>query len=146
MNAGPFELSRFRSAQQHAYGTALGELHSGRKESHWIWFVFPQLRGLGRSTTSETYGLDGLGEARAYLADPVLGARLRECVEVLLSHRLLGASAVLGELDAMKFRSCLTLFALADPAEPLFTAALDAFFNGESDPKTLALLARRGGA
>lgn len=104
MNTDEFRLARFREAQEHCYATALEELRSGRKRSHWIWFVFPQLKGLGRSSNSEEYGLTGLAEARAYLADPLLGQRLRESTIALLAHQDLGASAVLGELDALKFR------------------------------------------
>lgn len=135
-----FNTLRFHHAQQHAYSTALSELRSGRKRSHWIWYIFPQLKGLGRSLTAEQFGLDGLAEARAYLADPLLRQRLVEATEAMLAHQSLSAASVLGELDALKFRSCLTLFALADPSEPVFTQALDHFFDGEQDPRTLALL------
>lgn len=144
MEAGAFDLARFLAAQAPVYATALDELRSGRKRSHWSWFVFPQLRGLGRSATSETYGLDGLAEARAYLAHPVLGQRLRESVQAMLAHRSRAASAVLGETDALKFRSCITLFSMADPAEPLFATALESFFAGEPDVRTLELLDARG--
>lgn len=140
MESDVFQLSRFVVAQENAYLTALEELRSGRKRSHWIWFVFPQLRGLGRSVTSEEYGLSGLAEARAYLADPLLGQRLRQSTQVMLAHRSLAASQVLGDLDALKFRSCLTLFTRADPTEQLFATALERFFNGERDARTLKLL------
>jgi uncharacterized protein (DUF1810 family) len=144
MTHDPFHLARFVTAQEHAYPAAIEELRSGRKRSHWIWFVFPQLRGLGRSATSEQYGLSGLAEARAYLAHPVLGQRLRESIEAMLAHRSLPASAVLGELDALKFRSCLTLFDRADPGDQLFATALECFFAGERDVRTLELLEARG--
>jgi len=135
-----FRLARFRRAQENTYATALEELRSGRKRSHWIWFVFPQLKGLGHSANSEEYGLGGLDEARAYLADPLLGQRLREATGAMLAHRSSRAAAVLGELDALKFRSCLTLFSLADPSEQVFATALERFFACELDPRTLQLL------
>lgn len=143
MDADTFDLARFVSAQAHAYATALEEIRAGRKRSHWIWFVFPQLGGLGTSPTSLRYGLSGLAEARAYLAHPVLGERLREATAAMLAHAPRTADAVLGELDALKFRSCLTLFALADPSEEPFIAALDRFFDGGRDERTLALLEAR---
>jgi uncharacterized protein (DUF1810 family) len=136
----PFDLQRFVDAQERVYGDALAELRAGRKESHWIWFVLPQLRGLGRSANAEYYGLGGLAEARAYLAHPVLGPRLRETIDVLLDHADLPASLILGPPDDMKFRSCLTLFARADPAEARFQRALEAFFGGRPDGATLRLL------
>ena len=142
----PYELSRFLEAQAGSYGPALDELRDGHKQSHWIWFVFPQLAGLGRSSTSERFGLSGVAEAAAYLAHPVLGARLREAVQTMLAHGPVPAADILGELDAMKFRSCLTLFKLAAPAEPLFSEALKHFFAGQSDPGTLHLVSRQGGA
>jgi uncharacterized protein (DUF1810 family) len=146
LGATPFDLERFVDAQGTAYATALDELRAGRKRSHWIWFVFPQLRGLGRSEAAWTYGLSGLDEARAYLAHPLLGARLREAVAAMLAHRDARADAILGEVDAMKFRSCLTLFALAAPGEAVFAATLSAFFAGAPDASTMALLEASGGA
>lgn len=125
------------------YASALAELKAGRKRSHWIWFVFPQLRGLGFSAMSERYGISGLAEARAYLAHPVLGPRLRECVTAMLTHAGMSADAILGDVDALKFRSCLTLFAEADPSESLFTDALARFFGGERDARTVTTLERR---
>ena len=138
-----FDLSRFVDAQATAYSTALAELRAGHKRTHWIWFVFPQLKGLGRSTTADHYGLSGLEEARAYLAHPLLGERLREATTAMLVHELQSASVVLGELDAMKFRSCMTLFSRVEPSESLFGAALERFFNGEADARTLELLKSR---
>lgn len=135
-----FDLERFHAAQQQQYAAALDEIRGGRKRSHWIWFVFPQLKGLGRSATAARYGLSGLAEARAYLADPVLGGRLRESVSAMLELGVPDAEAVLGPLDALKFRSCLTLFALADPQESLFGEALQHFFASERDGQTLKLL------
>ena len=138
-----FDLSRFVDAQATAYSTALAELRAGHKRTHWIWFVFPQLKGLGRSTTADHYGLSGLEEARAYLAHPLLGERLREVTTAMLVHESQSASVVLGELDAMKFRSCMTLFSRVEPSESLFGAALERFFNGEADARTLELLKSR---
>ncbi|MBS1819075.1 MAG: DUF1810 domain-containing protein [Acidobacteria bacterium] len=138
-----FSLTRFVDAQEQMYASALAELKAGRKRSHWIWFVFPQLRGLGFSAMSERYGISGLAEARAYLAHPVLGPRLRECVTAMLTHAGMSADAILGDVDALKFRSCLTLFAEADPSESLFTDALARFFGGERDARTVTTLERR---
>jgi uncharacterized protein (DUF1810 family) len=135
-----FHLTRFLEAQEDAYATALDEIRSGRKRTHWIWYVFPQLRGLGTSAMSETFGVSGLAEARGYLAHPVLGVRLRESVEAMLRHQDSSAESVLGELDAAKFRSCLTLFSRADPTARVFTTALEQFFSGKRDPRTLQIL------
>lgn len=138
--AGAFDLDRFIEAQQATYPAALRELRSGRKSSHWMWFVFPQLRGLGRSETSLFYGLEGLPEARAYLAHPVLGPRLRAACEALL--RAPGdADRILGAVDALKLRSSMTLFRRAVPGDSLFDAVLERFYGGEPDPLTEALLA-----
>lgn len=136
----PFDLARFLAAQAPVIDQVRRELGAGRKTSHWMWFVFPQLRGLGRSAMAERYGLTGLEEARAFLAHPVLGARLRDCVGLLLRAGGGSAEAILGPVDALKLRSCLTLFAAADPAEPLFGAALARFFGGIPDPATTRLL------
>lgn len=144
MTTDEFDPARFIEAQKASYATALAELRAGRKRTHWIWFVFPQLRGLGSSANADYYGLSGLAEARAYLAHPLLGQRLRDATAAMLVHHSLGAASVLGELDALKFRSCMTLFALADPAEPAFGAALERFFAGEPDARTLQLLGTQG--
>src|ERR1700742_2253469 len=113
-----FDLERFRSAQEPAYPDALAELRAGRKRSHWIWFVFPQLAGLGTSAMSQRYGIASLDEPRAYLADAVLGTRLRACCEALLAlDAEADIEAVMGGIDAIKLRSSITLFALADPSE-----------------------------
>ena len=137
---GPFALDRFLEAQRDAYDIAIAELRAGRKRSHWIWFVFPQLKGLGRSALSHRYGLSGVAEASAYLAHPVLGVRLLDAIYAMLANGAVPAAAILGELDALKFRSCLTLFSVAAPAQPLFAATLAHYFEGRPDPETLALL------
>ena len=139
-------LSRFVQAQALSYKPALAELRAGRKQSHWIWYVFPQIAGLGHSPLSQRYAISDLAQARAYLAHPVLGKRLCESVRAMLAHRPASAARILGELDALKFRSCLTLFQQADPAQPLFSEALGVFFAGQPDPRTLQLLARGGAA
>jgi uncharacterized protein (DUF1810 family) len=142
--AGQFELERFVAAQD-AEGTferALGELRAGRKTSHWIWFVFPQLAGLGHSATSRAYAIDSLAEAEAYARDPLLGARLTECARALLEHGDSATSAeqILGAIDAVKLRSSMTLFARAAPQQPLFEEVLEKYFGGVADPATKALL------
>ena len=133
-------LDRFVAAQDGVYADALGELRRGRKTSHWMWFVFPQIAGLGHSATARFYAIGHIGEARAYLAHPLLGPRLAECVDALLAHRGQTAEAILGPVDAMKLKSSMTLFAAvaADPAP--FAAVLDAFFAGARDPATLERL------
>ena len=136
----PYDLHRFLKAQEDSYDTALDELKSGRKRSHWIWFVFPQLAGLGQSPTSQFYGIKSLDEAAAYLRHPVLGGRLHESLKTFQILEEVNADRVFGELDAMKFRSSLTLFAEADPADPIVEAALDRWFGGRRDEKTLQLL------
>jgi uncharacterized protein (DUF1810 family) len=135
-----FPLDRFLTAQARDYPRALAELQAGEKRSHWMWYVFPQLRGLGRSDNANYYGIASLDEARAYLAHPVLGARLRECVVALLNLGGSDAEAVLGTVDAQKLRSCLTLFRLACPQEPVFAHALNRYFGGQLDARTIALL------
>ena len=138
----PYDLQRFVDAQEPVYDDVLAELAAGRKRSHWMWFVFPQLRGLGHSAMAEHYGLASLDEARAYASHPLLGARLRRSVELLLAAPGSDAEAILGSIDALKLRSCLTLFALAAPDEALFGRALERFHAGVSDPGTLRLLGR----
>ena len=137
---GSFDLARFVQAQDGHYAQALAELQAGRKRSHWIWYVLPQLRALGRSAMAREYGIQGLDEAVAYLAHPVLGPRLVACVQALLAHRDRSATAILGEIDAMKFRSCLTLFHAAAPEVPCFADALRVFYQGMPDVQTLRLL------
>ncbi|MBM6400733.1 DUF1810 domain-containing protein [Phycicoccus sonneratiae] len=138
------DVSRFRTAQDSGgtYATALAELRAGRKRSHWMWFVFPQVAGLGQSPTAVFFGVDGLAEARAYLADAVLRARLVECCEALLGLPGSDPVAVLGGIDALKLRSSMTLFARAsgEGAGGVFRAVLARYFGGEEDPATIALL------
>ncbi|MDT0213071.1 DUF1810 domain-containing protein [Rothia sp. ARF10] len=138
-------LNRFVEAQDAGatYARALAELRRGRKTSHWMWFVFPQVAGLGRSSTAQVYAVSGLSEARAYLADPVLGQRLRECCEVLLELDEPDAVAVFGSVDAMKLRSSMTLFSRAAEVEldrALFDGVLEKWFDGEADRATLERL------
>jgi uncharacterized protein (DUF1810 family) len=135
-----YDLERFVRAQQPVYPAVLDELRSGRKTSHWIWFVFPQLAGLGRSETSRYFGIASLEEARAYLAHPVLGARLRECAGLVLAARATTAEQILGSVDARKLRSSMTLFHRADPDEPLFAQVLERYFDGLPDEATDELL------
>jgi uncharacterized protein (DUF1810 family) len=129
---------RFLDAQSGTMGAALAELDAGRKATHWMWFVFPQIAGLGRSATAQRYALASLDDARAYLGHPVLGERLRTCTRAVLRHAgRSSAHAIFGSPDDLKFRSCMTLFALAAPEEPLFREALEAFFGGVPDPLTV---------
>lgn len=134
-------LERFVQAQEHDYAIALRELKQGRKQTHWIWYVLPQLRGLGHSALAHEYGLADRNEARQYFEHPLLGARLKECVAEILKHRALPIEQILGDIDALKFRSCLTLFVQVAPEEPMFAQALAAFYGGAADARTLALLA-----
>ena len=139
-----YDLARFIKAQDRVIEDALGELRAGRKTSHWMWFVFPQLRGLGASPTAQFYGLASLGEARAFLVEPTLGQRLRCSVEAVLSVRGRTLHEIFGSPDDLKFRSSVTLFeAAASGAEPLFSQAIDILCAGERDARTIALL--RGG-
>ena len=137
------ELQRFREAQDGVIDAALAELRRGRKQSHWMWFVFPQLAGLGRSGIAERYAIRSLDEAKAYLADPLLGTRLVECTEAMLSHSDVSAHAILGSPDDLKFRSSMTLFALVLPPGSVFHRAIDRFHEGEMDVRTLDILGRR---
>ena len=136
-----FALERFVAAQAPVYETAVAELRQGCKRSHWMWFVFPQLAGLGRSATAIFYGIDGADEAGAYLAHPLLGPRLIESTIAASAHQGLSAEAIFGTVDAMKFRSSMSLFeAVAADPEP-FAAALERFYAGRRDEATLRLLA-----
>lgn len=139
----PHDLQRFVDAQQGVYSQALAELSAGAKRSHWMWFVFPQLRGLGSSAMAERYGLSGAAEARAYWQHPQLGARLAECTAALLGVTGRSARQILGTPDDLKFRSCMTLFAHVVPEEPAFRTALERYFDGLPDERTLALLLQR---
>lgn len=134
-------LARFVAAQSGIYELALAELRAGEKKTHWMWFVLPQLRGLGHSLMADRYGIEDAQEARAYLAHPILGARLRECLEALLAYAgERGAADMLGVVDAIKLQSSLTLFEAAGGG-PLFADALEAFYGGERDKRTLGMLA-----
>lgn len=135
-----FNLERFVAAQRDTYDRALREITAGQKRTHWIWFIFPQIAGLGRSEMAGRYAIGSLDEARAYLAHPVLGPRLIACVAALQAVPVPDAEAVFGPVDAQKLRSSLTLFAEADPACTLFVAALDRWFAGQKDPRTIELL------
>ena len=135
------DLERFVTAQTGVLGAVERELARGRKQSHWMWFVFPQIAGLGHSPMAQRYALASLDEAKAYAAHPVLGARLRAWTALVLAHADKSARAIFGTPDDLKFRSSMTLFARAVPAEPLFRAALDRFYEGVEDTATLALLA-----
>jgi len=135
------DLDRFIAAQEGAYEGALAELRAGRKTGHWIWFVFPQVAGLGRSEMSRHYAIASLDEARGYLAHPVLGSRLRECAAALLATTGRSAEEVLGSIDAVKVRSSMTLFLRAAPEEPVFRDVLDRFYGGRGDDATDAILA-----
>jgi uncharacterized protein (DUF1810 family) len=140
MAEDPFDLRRFVDAQAPVYARVLHELAAGEKRTHWMWFVFPQLAGLGSSSTARAFAVSGLDEARAYLAHPVLGPRLREAAELAAAVQRRTASEVFGYPDDLKLRSSMTLFARAAPQEPVFTAVLDRYFGGDPDPRTLELL------
>jgi uncharacterized protein (DUF1810 family) len=135
-----FNLQRFVDAQARVYEEVRRELRAGRKESHWMWFVFPQIAGLGQSPTSIRFAVASLEEARAYLAHPVLGARLRECAKLALDVEGKTARQIFGPIDVMKFRSSMTLFMKAAPDEPLFSRCLEKYFSGGPDPATLEIL------
>lgn len=137
-----FELQRFVAAQDAggSYDGAVRELRDGRKQSHWMWFVFPQVAGLGRSATARHFAISGLPEARAYLAHPVLGPRLLQCARVLAELTATDAVAVFGPVDAQKLQSSMTLFAQADSSEPVFRDVLNQYFGGEADDSTTGRL------
>jgi uncharacterized protein (DUF1810 family) len=139
--ADPFDLRRFVTAQDPVFPAVLAELTAGRKRSHWMWFVFPQLAGLGRSALAQHYGIASRQEARAFLDHAVLGHRLRQCTEAVVGHPHAAPEAIFGHVDAVKFRSSMTLFeAACGGSEPLFAAALATFFGAQRDGRTLALL------
>ena len=145
MSEDPYRLQRFVAAQDDGemYERALSELRAGRKASHWMWFVFPQIAGLGHSPTAVAYAIASLAEARAYLADPLLGPRLLECTRALMHAKGSTAEEILGTVDAIKLRSSMTLFARAAPSEPLFRQVLDRYFYGVADEETEQLLRAR---
>lgn len=136
-------MNRFYDVHARDFDRALSEIRRGRKVSHWMWYIFPQLRGLGRSATAWHYGLDGLSEARSFAADPVLGENLRRITAELLNQPGRNANAIFGLTDATKLRSSMTLFELADPDCPLYPRVLEAFFGGSRDEQTLSLIRRR---
>ena len=136
----PYDLNRFVSAQEGSYQQALSELKRGRKQSHWMWYVFPQLDGLGSSPTAKFYSIKSEDEARAYLEHPVLGPRLAECAEAILAIDGESATAILGSPDDLKLKSCATLFARVSAPGSVFERILDKFYAGERDAATLRLL------
>jgi len=133
----PYNLYRFVEAQDRVFDRVVGELKSGLKRSHWMWFIFPQIRGLGSSPVAQTYAISSLEEAKAYLQHPILGERLRECVQLVNGLDGRTRHEIFGSPDDMKFHSSMTLFALADPQEPLFAAALQKFCDGVTDSATI---------
>ena len=138
----PHNLARFVDAQAETFAAARAELQAGHKRSHWMWFMFPQVAGLGSSPTARHYAIHSIAEAHAYLAHPVLGARLEELINVLLEHADIDIVQILGPIDAMKFRSSMTLFnGIRRPEQAIFQQAIDIFYNGEGDPFTLEWLA-----
>ena len=138
--ADPYLLTRFLEAQERDYGQALAEIRRGRKQSHWMWYVFPQFVGLGSSPTSAFYAIKSLDEAHAYLAHPVLGPRLVESVQAVLNLEGRSALEIFGSPDDMKLRSCATLFASISPEGSVFAQLLDRYFAGQADDRTLRLL------
>src|SRR6266540_1246449 len=140
VSSDPFNLQRFVDAQATAYRQVCEELRAGRKRSHWIWFIFPQMRGLGHSEMAQHYGVSSREEAEAYLAHPVLGARLRECTRLVVEVEGRSVDQIFGDPDNLKFRSSMSLFASAAPDEPLFRQARQKYFGGQLDPNTVALL------
>ena len=142
-DADPYDLARFIAAQEPAIDAVRAELRAGRKVSHWMWFVFPQIAGLGRSETARFYAIRSREEAVAYLAHPVLGPRLVECTRLINAVQGSTADQILGHVDAMKFHSCMTLFAKAANGDDVFTEALAKFFGAEMDPLTLERLSAR---
>ncbi len=141
-NNDPYNLNRFLSAQEKTYETALAELRRGSKQTHWMWFIFPQIAGLGHSPTSEYYSIKSAEEARQYLKHPVLGPRLLECATALLDLKGRSASEIFGFPDDVKLKSSMTLFASVADSEPAFQHVLDKYFGGERDQRTLDLLGR----
>jgi uncharacterized protein (DUF1810 family) len=139
----PFDLDRFVRAQDADYDQALSEIREGRKRTHWMWYIFPQLEGLGSSRTAVHYAISGLAEAKAYLAHPVLGSRLVTCAEAVLRHEDLTASAIFGYPDDMKLRSSATLFAGVSSPGSVFHRIIEQFFGGQADEQTLHLLESR---
>jgi uncharacterized protein (DUF1810 family) len=138
----PFHLDRFVRAQEPDYDRALKEIAGGRKRSHWMWYIFPQVAGLGLSSTSQRYAIGSLDEARAYLGHPILGSRLLECAEATLNVKGRSAHDIFGSPDDMKLRSSATLFALVSPDDSVFHRVLEKYFEGNRDKRTLDLVSR----
>lgn len=136
------KLKRFTEAQYRDYEQALKEIKNGRKESHWMWYIFPQLKGLGRSYTSDFYGIENLDEAKAFLQDPYLGKNLQEIAAALLELDNDNATQIMGRPDDMKLKSSMTLFACADPENAVFEKVLEKFYNGHKDRRTLKMLSK----
>lgn len=141
MNHTTQGLERFVEVQAPVYHTVIAELSMGHKETHWMWFIFPQLKELGKSAMAKRYGIESTDEAQAYLAHPLLGSRLVECTNLLLAQRNANAFEIFGSPDELKLRSCMTLFAVASPEQAVFKQALDVFFKGRADEVTVKLLA-----
>lgn len=141
-HSDPFELSRFIEAQSSSYAAALEELAAGQKRSHWMWFVFPQVAGLGSSSMARRYAIGSRAEAKAYVEHPLLGARLRECVDALLAVEGRSAEQIMGDPDFLKLQSSMTLFAEVAPSEPRFQRLLEKFYGGRKDQRTLSFLSR----
>ena len=139
----PCNLQRFVDAQQHVFADVIAELGQGSKRGHWMWFIFPQLKGLGRTAQSNFFGISSVQEAAAYLQHPVLGPRLIECTQLVNAIEGRSAEDIFGEIDAMKFRSSMTLFAYATPENQIFTDALGKYYAGEFDPLTIAYLRKQ---
>jgi uncharacterized protein (DUF1810 family) len=138
-----YNLHRFLDAQERVYDRVLEELRAGRKSSHWMWFIFPQIAGLGHSSMAQQFAMGSLDEAKAYLQHPILGSRLRECTQLVLNVEGRSAEEIFGYPDYLKFRSCLTLFLTAAPDNALFNASLLKYFHGKPDQLTLDLLAQQ---
>jgi uncharacterized protein (DUF1810 family) len=142
MNDDPFNLQRFVDAQNPEFESVLLELRNGAKKGHWIWYIFPQLAGLGKSWNSEFFGISSRAEAKAYLKNPILGQRLRDCTAIVNSHEGCSINAIFGGIDSVKFRSSMTLFSEIGPDRQVFVQALEKYFSGKSDPLTLNILRR----
>ena len=145
MTKKDYDLNRFLKAQELMYPWALREMKNGKKQSHWMWFIFPQLKTLGRSSTAIYYGIEDIGEARAYIEHPILGARLREISQALLELDTNDALAVMGHPDNLKLCSCMTLFSRAAQDDRVFEAVINKFFNGNADAYTQELLDKTPG-
>ena len=142
MNNNAENLYRVIDAQEDVYHKVIQELRNGQKQSHWMWFIFPQIAGLGYSSTAKYYAIQNVDEARAYLAHPTVGARLLECTEIVVAHKDLSALTIFGDIDEMKLRSSMTLFAHIAGPESVYQQALDKYFDGAQDHRTLDILAK----